>query len=229
MSIRSLRQLLTEKYTKTTQFILTLMYVVGLIGLQVPMLKPIFQELSAFNLWVSAGLLLIFHQDFHKNFIILGVICYLVGYWIEVVGVHTGIIFGVYQYGAGLGTKLFKVPLVIGTNWFILVYCSGIFWEKIKEYFKLSWHPIIQGIFIGTIMTSLDYLIEPVAIALDFWQWENNIIPIRNYVAWWIIAAILGYYFSISKFDKHNPLAILLLFLQCFFFSGHTILFMLNN
>jgi putative membrane protein len=78
-------------------------------------------------------------------------------------------------------------------------------------------------------MTSLDYLIEPVAIALDFWQWENNIIPIRNYVAWWIIASILGYYFSVSRFDKHNPLAILLLFLQCFFFAGHTISFLLNN
>ncbi|MDI9881276.1 carotenoid biosynthesis protein [Flectobacillus longus] len=229
MTISSIRQLLTEKYTKTTQFILTLMYTVGLIGLQVPVLKPIFQELSAFNLWVSAGLLLIFHQDFRKNFIILGIICYLVGYWIEVVGVHTGIIFGVYQYGTGLGTKLFKVPLVIGTNWFILVYCSGIFWEKIREHFKFSWHPIVQGILIGTLMTSLDYLIEPVAIALDFWQWDNNIIPIRNYIAWWIISSILGYYFSTSQFLKHNPLAILLLVLQCLFFAGHTILFMLNN
>lgn len=229
MTILQVRQLLNEKYTRITQLILTLMYIVGLIGLQLPVLKPIFQELSAFNLWVSACLLLVFHQDFNKNFILFGIVSFLVGYWIEVIGVHTGLVFGRYQYGQGLGTKIIDVPVVIGANWFILVYCSGIVWEKFKGHFNLHISPILQGVLIGTLMTSLDYLIEPVAITLDFWQWENHLIPVRNYIAWWIIASILGYYFSISKFQKHNSLAILLFILQFVFFAGHTILFLLNN
>lgn len=36
------------------------------------------------------------------------------------------------------------------------------------------------------LMTSLDYLVEPVAIKLDFWNWENEIIPLQNYLMWFI-------------------------------------------
>jgi putative membrane protein len=30
-------------------------------------------------------------------------------------------------------------------------------------------------------MTALDYFVEPVAMALGFWHWENDVIPLQNY------------------------------------------------
>src|SRR6478609_3641217 len=38
---------------------------------------------------------------------------------------HKGLLFGEYAYGAGLGLKLWNVPLLIGLNWVMLVYCAG--------------------------------------------------------------------------------------------------------
>ena len=36
------------------------------------------------------------------------------------------------------------------------------------------------------LMTSLDLLIEPVAIKLGFWFWKNDIIPLQNYAMWFV-------------------------------------------
>jgi putative membrane protein len=41
-------------------------------------------------------------------------------------GVHTGILFGNYKYGNALGLKLNDVPILIGINWFIVVYACGM-------------------------------------------------------------------------------------------------------
>ena len=41
-------------------------------------------------------------------------------------------------------------------------------------------------------MVTLDFLIEPVAIELGFWQWHADKIPFENYVAWFILATIFS-------------------------------------
>ncbi|WP_044172801.1 carotenoid biosynthesis protein [Flectobacillus major] len=227
MNLHIIQYNLTIRYQRIVFTILPLMYIVGFIGLQIPATKPYFQELSAFNLWVSVILLLFFHQGFNRSFISFCIICFGVGYGIEVVGVHTGLIFGSYWYGQTLGTKVAEVPIVIGANWLLLVYCSGIVMHQITNRYKI--HPLaqkaVQALGIGVIMTSLDYLIEPIAIQLDFWQWQYNTIPQANFNAWFVVATCLGYYFATSSFKKENKLAFLLLFLQIIFFVAHTTAF----
>ena len=53
-------------------------------------------------------------------------ICFAVGVSVEIMGINTGILFGDYTYGDVLGFKLRDVPVLIGVNWFIIIYCSGI-------------------------------------------------------------------------------------------------------
>ena len=41
------------------------------------------------------------------------------------------------------------------------------------------------------LMTSLDLLIEPVAIKLGFWFWKNDIIPLQNYAMWFVTSIFI--------------------------------------
>ena len=217
---------LTVKYRKITFILVILMYLAGTIGLLIPYTQPYFKLASPLNLWVSLILLISFHQDFNKKFIFTAIFIFLTGFFVEVAGVHTGMIFGKYRYGQTLGTQLFEVPLVIGANWLLLVYCSSI---SVKTVFANIRHKsfftsiFIQSIIASLLMVGLDYLIEPVAISLDFWHWQSDEIPIQNFQAWFLISVILNYLFLNTKFSKENPLAISLLFLQFLFFISISI------
>ena len=225
MNLFEIKSLVTIRYRKTTFIVVTLMYIVGTLGLIFPYTQPYFKLASAFNLWVSLVLLLFFHQEYSKSFIVTAVCIFGAGFFIEVAGVHTGIIFGEYWYGQTLGTKVFRVPLVIGANWLLLIYCSNavtqIFFEILKKgLFKNLWFDTIflRAIFASLLMVCLDFLIEPVAVYLDFWQWENNQIPLQNFQTWFLIAFILSSVFLKGKFSKSNPLALWLFLLQFLFF-----------
>ena len=224
----SIQSLITNKYRTVTFIVIVLMYLAGTIGLLIPYTQPYFKLASALNLWISLILLLFFHEDFNKSFIFTTVFILLSGFFIEVLGVHTGVIFGKYYYGQTLGFKLFEVPLVIGANWLLLVYCSAVSVQSIfskiknKSFFTSIF---VQSLASASLMVLLDLLIEPVAIRLDFWHWQNEQIPIQNFQAWFLIAFVFSYIFLKAKFLKFNLLAILLLILQFFFFISLTIFY----
>ena len=225
MNLFEIKSLVTVQYRKTTFIVVALMYIVGTIGLILPSTQPYFKLASSFNLWVSLILLLLFHQEYSKSFLITAIGIFSVGFFIEVVGVHTGIIFGKYWYGETLGTKVLGVPLVIGANWLLLIYCSAtitqFFFEILKKYLPKSSSLdsiILKSVFASFLMVCLDFLIEPVAIHLDFWHWQNEQIPTQNFQAWFLLAFVLSYIFFEEKSVKLNPMAVLLFFLQFAFF-----------
>lgn len=121
-----------------------------------------------------------------KNFILFFTIS-LAGFLVEVIGVNTGLLFGKYDYKDNLGIKVFGVPLIIGINWGILVYAgyliSLFFTQKIGV---CLWN--------GVLCTVTDLLMEPVAPRLGFWEFEDSVPGIYNYVCWFIIAVLLSLY-----------------------------------
>jgi hypothetical protein len=193
--------------------VLPLMYLAGLIGLNTPALSTFFIPLIPFNLLASLGLLLLFHNDWRPSFWLYSSVALLGGFLIEVVGVHTGLVFGTYAYGTALGYKIAEVPVVIGTNWLMLTYCCGS---------VVSQLPVTTPVRIAVasgLMTLLDVLIEPVAMHLDFWQWQSNQVPVQNYVAWYVISVFLFLLYYKLPFQKTNALARWLLLLQFMFFG----------
>ena len=225
MNLSEIKSFVTIRHRKITFIVVTLMYIVGTLGLIFPYTQPYFKLASAFNLWVSLILLLLFHEEYKKSFIIAAVSIFLAGFFIEVIGVHTGVIFGEYWYGQTLGTKVLGVPLVIGANWLLLIYCSSTITQKFIELLKIDLleksklnNTIVKAIFASALMICLDYLIEPVAIHLDFWHWKNEKIPVQNFQAWFLVAFLLNYFLLNGKFIKSNSLAILIFLLQFAFF-----------
>lgn len=185
-----------------------------------------FVEATALNLLLMAGL--ICHTETYrgKPFYLFLTISFLIGILVEMIGVNTGLLFGNYQYGKILGPKLLGVPLIIGINWFMVMYCIGssteILYRKIKtknesvEKAWSKWGPIIDGALIAVFF---DWLMEPVAIKLGYWTWNGNgEIPTYNYVSWFIISLIIMLIFNTLKWKKDNRFAIHLLLIQSMFF-----------
>lgn len=208
-------------------YLIIAMHFFGFVFMQFPQTKPLFLALTPLNLIVSGGFLLYYHSQKSKLFYIFVGIAFLVGYWIEVIGTKTGIIFGQYWYGKTLGLKVLDVPLLIGVNWAVLVVATGYISEKICSFITQKSISIALKFILGAIlMTGLDFLIEPIAIHLDFWQWQNNHIPTQNFVAWFIVALLLHFLYAQLKIEKRNDIAIPLYFSQIMFFGLYNVALM---
>lgn len=197
------------------QYALALMvasYAAGLAGLLLPQTQQLFQLMTPFHLLLTAILLFGFHPDWNKPFVLFCLLAFAVGYGIEVAGVHTGAIFGQYWYGDAFGPKLFEVPLLIGLNWLVLVYVTGVICEP------LPWPIVLKATVAALLMVGLDVLIEPISGAYDFWYWEGNNIPLQNFFAWFITAFGLLLLFYRLPFVRRNSLALPLFILQLIFF-----------
>ena len=206
-----------------------LFHLIGLIGILVFKSELIIAS-TPLNLLLSFGLLLYTQQEKNKSFYLFMLVVMAVGYFVEVIGVNTGYLFGKYKYLEVLGPKLLQVPIMISVNWFIIIYCCGIslhlFLQNAIEKLaiKTGEQPvnikvislIIDG---ATIAVFFDWLMEPVAIKLRFWEWlGDGTIPIYNYVCWFVISALLLAFFNGSKFNKQNKFALHLLMIQAMFF-----------
>lgn len=195
--------------------LMVLFHIVGLYGFLNSELEVLFIALVPYHLLLMLGLLIYSTKDFSNNIKIFAVIIYLAGFFIEVIGVNTGLIFGNYSYGEALGLKVFSTPLLIGVNWLILVYCTGV----LLEYLKIK-NSLIFPLIGALILLGIDFLIEPVAIRFNYWSWSGGEIPLQNYLGWYIFSFLLFFVFKGLDFNKDNKAAIVLLFAQIGFFLG---------
>ncbi|MGB3851701.1 MAG: carotenoid biosynthesis protein [Tunicatimonas sp.] len=183
----------------------------GVIGL-LSSARPLFQWATPFHLLLTTAVLLYFHRDWRPSFgWFIGAVM-LIGYWIEVLGVHTSLIFGSYAYGPTLGAKVLEVPLMIAVNWLLLTYLCG----SVADTLPMS--RIAKVVSAALLMVAIDYLIEPVAIKFDFWSWELLHPPLHNYLGWLFTALLVQSLFFVASFRKGNPLALPLLTIQVLFF-----------
>ena len=204
--------LLVEHIKNKPWFILILFHVVGLLGILSPY-KDWFLLLTPFNLILSLTVVLLNHRGFTNKFILFCIGIFIAGYLVEWLGIHTGLIFGEYSYGKTLGPKLFFVPVVIGVNWLMLVYSTGVVSQDIIK-------STIPSALLGAVMmTGLDFLIEPVAIKYDFWSWANRVPPLQNFIAWYVISFVFLFIFNKTNVYYQNKASYWLLGVQLTFFS----------
>ncbi len=141
--------------------------------------------------------------------------CFLIGWLAEFIGVHGGWLFGKYIYGDVLGPKVWAIPLVIGINWILVTYATCATVSALAPNLK-RWYKAVLAAF-G--LVALDALIEPVAIALDFWTWTDGVPPLQNFLGWGLVGLLqTGLFFLVLPFSE-NRLAPVLLLLQVLFFA----------
>jgi len=195
--------------------IVVIFHLVGLIGLYFSATRPYFMHLVPFHLWLMMLLVLINHDEPDIKFLGFVGIAVSAGWLVEYFGVRTGNLFGDYAYGHTLGLSIFKIPILMGINWFVLVYTAGVSMRKLKIQSMLL--RVLGG---AALLIILDVLIEPVAMRLDYWHWDGNEVPLQNYLCWFITAAALLLVFELFKFKKQSMVAPSILICQFIFFAA---------
>ena len=110
---------------------------------------------------------------------------------IELLGVKTGAVFGVYAYAEVLQPTLWDVPMSIGFAWLGMIISSAAISQRILPG-HAAWREIAMPIFIAWFMVIFDFFMEPAAAKLGYWHWAGNMVPLRNYVAWFVFGWILS-------------------------------------
>lgn len=196
-----------------SRIFIILFHIIGFIGFYFNETRGFFISLVPFHLLFMAGILFANYVIISKKTIYATMIVVLAGYFIEVIGVHTGQVFGQYFYGETLGKKLLSVPLIIGANWFIVVFSLG---GILRSVFKRN--KVIRTFIGAAILVGLDFLIEPVAMEYGYWSWQNNTVPQQNYIGWFLVSLVMMAFYNYYDFKKTNPVAKTLFLSQLMFF-----------
>jgi bisanhydrobacterioruberin hydratase len=206
-----------------------LLHAVGLVGV-LYINKNLFLRATPLDILMMFLLLLWTHGEKNQAFLVFLLTCFVAGMGIEIVGVRTGALFGSYSYGSSLGLKVWGIPLILGVNWFIVLYCCGtsahwLFNRARATDVTRSARVSRTGTSVATILTgaflsvAYDWIMEPVATKLDFWTWHGSgQIPVYNYICWFIFSLLLLTLFQFSKFEKQNRFAGRLITIQVLFF-----------
>ncbi len=190
-------------------------HLVGLVGLSIATLRPLFLQLVPYHLLLMTIILLVAHNKFGARIALFFALVFILSFAIEWAGVHTGQLFGNYSYGKTLGLSVDGVPLIMGINWFLLIYTIGVSLQQIR--FKSTWLRLFAG---ALALVLLDILIEPVAMRLDYWHWAGVHPPIQNYVCWFVISFVLLFLFEQMHFKKQSIVGAALLVSQFIFFAA---------
>lgn len=192
--------------------IIVIFHTVGFLGLQSAS-RAYFLSLSPLNLVLSFTCLLLSYSRLTNRLLLAILVVGLVGFAAEFIGVHTQLLFGEYHYGNNLGFKLAGIPLLIAINWVMLSFSA------IAIVVSLRTSVLVKALLSATLMTLLDFFIEPVAINSDFWSWANGIIPMYNYVCWFVLSFILHYWLIKRGVVEQNTVGIGLYVVLVLFFG----------
>ncbi len=187
-------------------------FAIGVVGMAFPITKPVFEQLTGLTILISFILMMLYHQGWTIRFVLAALIICIAGFAVEAVGVRTGAVFGHYAYHASLGPKLLETPLIMGVNWFMLVYAIYHLTLKINLHYLLR--PFVNAL----CMVIYDILLEPVAIHWNMWKWEGHAVPLKNYFAWFVISLLFFILIQSLRLKYKNRMASLILVAQCCFF-----------
>lgn len=216
---------------KTALFIAILFHVFGFIGMFTSK-QNWFIANTPLNLLIMAALIIWTQTEKNRAFFAFVIICFAAGMLTEMIGVNTSLLFGKYTYGNVLGRAMMNVPWLIGVNWFTVMYCCGVtithLHKRIEQQAEMSESvltprlQLLSFVIDGALLaTFFDFILEPVAVKLGYWQWlgEGNI-PFSNYLCWFLISVLLLTVFKLLSFSKHNQFAVHLLIIELLFFGA---------
>jgi bisanhydrobacterioruberin hydratase len=196
---------------EATKFLI-IFYVVGTTGFLIPQTRSLFEMLIPVSLAINIFMLMLFHPSFDRKHLVFFSAVVVLTIAIEAIGVKTGLIFGDYVYGKSLPLKVFETPVMIGFNWLMLSY-GAVYLIRTKPKLR-KYIPILTGL----LLVGFDFVMEPVAMKTGMWDWANGMVPLQNYVMWFVIATVIGAAYELFRIDVNNRVAGIVFVLQLIFF-----------
>ncbi|GGG57803.1 hypothetical protein GCM10011414_29500 [Croceivirga lutea] len=198
-------------------FLLWLFHISAIIGISIGY-EDWFVSKTPLNLLVSALLFVFIYPINNLKKIGLLVTFFVIGMFVEWLGVNYSLLFGTYSYGNNLGIKVDGVPLFIGMYWALLTFVTA---EIALLLTKNAWLKILTA---SLLMVVLDVFMEQLAPRFDFWSF-GEIVPLSNYITWFAVALLLQTIVYYSKVTGNRTIAIHLYLVQLLFFIYFTIFF----
>lgn len=145
-------------------------------------------------------------SKYKKSFIIFFFFVVISSWFLEFVGSKTGYPFGVYSYGDVLKPQIMQVPISIGFAWFSTLIASVGIMQKFSRINLRLFSPLKKAVIAGALMTIFDYVLEYAAVNLGYWTWQVGIVPIFNYVAWFVFGTLFAFIgFKTGVLDSRLP------------------------
>jgi uncharacterized membrane protein len=140
-----------------------------------------------------------------------------VAFAVETLGAWTGFPFGSYHYTDRFGPLLGIVPFTIPFAWHMVVTNALFVVRTVRRYLSQG----VEAGVVAVVCAGYDFVLEPFASrAKHYWAWSAGQPPAQNYVAWFVISALLVWFFAptdATRFPKdRRPLFILGLTLLIF-------------
>lgn len=200
---------------KIAIFILSIFYLFGIFFHLWEETRMMVVKLTELTLIISNSIVILYVIKINnggKNFLFWIFATVLITLIVEILGVHTGKIFGSYLYGETMNIKILGVPCIIGINWAILILASFELSRSIVSKIFLS--PFLSGV----VIVVFDFIMEPIAIKLDYWQWESVNVSFQNYLTWFLMAVFFSYLILLLKVKTNSKILVVYFFLQLLFF-----------
>jgi len=230
---KSLKErILSPSYSKAISLAAVFFFGLGLVWHLIPFTSDLVRPLTPFMLLVFGVLAIApFIAVDGVRLLLWAVASYAAGFALEAIGVATGAIFGPYEYSTVLGENILRVPPIIGFNWIVVV--SGC--ATLAAFLVYKAMPGVDGgrgmrvirilviaIVSGILAAAFDWVMEPAAVALDYWTWLVPAIPFLNYFTWFTFTAVsTGAWATLTRNHvKSFTLQSSYLFVQLAFFSG---------
>lgn len=219
MELSSITQQLENRKRALSIFTVWLFVISALIGIALGYVGWFIPK-TPLNLALGAVLLLINFPTYSVKFWAVWWFAFITGMVVEILGVETGIIFGEYYYGENLGAKFLGVPYLIGVYWAVLSFICAFIGKRLVS------SRLGSALCGALLMVSLDFFMEQRASAFDFWHFENNIVPLRNYFTWYVVGFGLQYLILTQvktgdfQYSLHLYLSQLAFFIGCLLLIG---------
>jgi len=207
-------------YLLRFSLVLGFFFAVGVLGHALPQTRGLMLAATPWFLLLSgaAALAVAWPRQGAGRFVLWLVLAYGITLAVEIYGVASARVFGAYHYGPTLGLAVGGVPLIIGFNWVLVILACVSLFDGLPG--SRWWGPLPAAI----LATAFDWIMEPLAVRLDYWQWDGGTIPLQNYLAWFAIALVLGASRNLLATPLgRDSLAVLVALEAIFFFVLHLV------
>jgi uncharacterized membrane protein len=111
----------------------------------------------------------------------------------EAVGLATGIPYGRYRYGAGLGRALLGVPFLVPLAWLMMAWPSWVLARRLTQ------RRAIRIAVAAAVFTAWDVVLDPQMVQAGYWTWAHphpglpgiGTVPLTNLAGWLLAGAVV--------------------------------------
>lgn len=166
------------------------------------------------TLQIAAVIAILWRAWGAKRALIVFAVVPLIAWLSEVIGINTGLPFGVYHYTERLQPQIGDVPILVPLAWLMMLPPS---WAVATLITGSKANRITFAAVTALVFTAWDLFLDPQMVSFGIWEWQpvDGVsyfgIPLLNYAGWLLVSFIMTYVVSLVIGIRDLPLYPLLM------------------